>query len=53
MFSVILQKARETKRTVRYENDSDNSPVSVLYVRKTGLPTPFPDSITIAATVTS
>ena len=49
MFSVILKKARETKRTVRYENMdmSDNCPITVLYIMKHALPTPYPESITI------
>ncbi len=47
MFKVTLIKARETKRTVRYENDSETAPITVLYVQKTALPTPYPESITV------
>lgn len=48
MFTQNLFFARETKRTVRYENDSDGVAITVLYVQKSALPTPYPTKITIS-----
>jgi hypothetical protein len=48
MFGVDLFFARETKRTVRYESDEDGAPITVLYIQKSALPTPYPTKITIS-----
>ncbi len=47
MFEVTLRFARETKRTVRYESDIAGAPITVLYVQKAALSTPFPDAIRV------
>ncbi len=50
MFEVKMFQTRVTKNTVRYENDADNSQITVLYVQKSALPSPYPDFITVQVT---
>ncbi len=45
--SVLLQKERVTKGAVLYKNDSSGLMTSV-YLRKSGLETPYPDSIEVS-----
>lgn len=52
MFNLKLAKARETKNTVRYEAPN-TSPITVLYIQKASLSTPYPEAIQVAVTAHS
>lgn len=48
MFTQNLFQAYVTKRTVRYENDSEGVAITVLYINKDSLTKPYPDKITVS-----
>ena len=42
-----MKLTKSTKGTHVYGNDSEDAPVSTIYIKKSGLPSTPPDSITI------
>lgn len=46
--SMVLTKAKETKGTVRYDHAGDGSvAVPSIYIKKTHVPTPHPDTVKV------
>ena len=44
---VTLTKARDTKGTFVYKDDSDNTPVPSIYIRKSAFKSEAPERITL------
>ena len=44
---IEMRQEKITKNTIRYESINEESPVPTLYVKKTGLPDPAPQTITV------
>lgn len=44
---ITLVKNKTTKGTIRYKAINDDAAIRMVYVQKTGLPSPPPDSIKI------
>jgi hypothetical protein len=45
---VEMRQEKVTKNTVRYAAVDEDSPVSTVYVKKSGLPEPAPQAITLS-----
>lgn len=48
---LVFKKERETKRTVRYEEVSDNPVIGLLYVKKFWLGEPYPKKLKVTLEV--
>ena len=48
MAEIMMTKMKETKGTVVYESKDVNAAISVVYVKKTGLPATPPENIKIS-----
>lgn len=49
-FEVVLDLARETKNTLRFETDAEDAAINPLYIQKSAFDGATPDSVTVTVT---